>query len=984
MEIPETPKTVEKLDLMLRLHDYSTGKASWKGPRKAAGPDEQRACRALYNDICRLVNTVLAPLLDRVTTREMEQFTLHDRVHGRKVAHLMWNILSPGARNRLTPPEIGMLVSAAHIHDLGMGLSAAERARRLDLSSDLWQRMEVDPEVQAGLERLRQEIRKRKSSKASRLRAARELFQAEEVVLCKDTRERHATRQRYEQLLDELRSFHRRSPERIPDIDSLLAYDGISYRDRLVDICVSHNEMADVLVEPDENNPARPRFTRSSPVGGCNVDLQMIAASLRMADILDFDRERTPSVLFFYLLPAGQPAEESRSLLEWGKHTSISNWQIKKEEIVFRGTCTDHVIHHTIVKFCKEIEHEIRATRAALDPLQEGRWPFVLPSTVTAEIEEQGYRYIPYRFELEDAQVYKLLMGGAIYRDRLVALRELLQNAVDACRLRDAQSRLHDSVTPEARDRISVIYEEPLNKDLSPSLTVTDSGTGMDAWLLEQCFLKVGRSYYRTSEFNNLRIQLRKAGLDFAPVSEFGIGFLSCFLLANRVWVETALWESPSGDTRRRILQIDGPTRLIRLQEFANQGPGRFKGTRVKLELGASADGEPLAWEKIKKYLRNVCVELPYRLTLVHRSGGKEATEYLDATAGEVEIPDELKSFTIRIPVADKAAGLRGEIFIANPHELRTKETEKARKGLTTPNSELWQQSTLIRGGFRIGAVPGLPSSFASNAVSARLTLTWEGSADHRYLLTDLSRSRIADEKRLSTEVVRIWLSYLLDNTQALTEGQLYALSLQGVRLHDCRWLRKYSLYDLYMLGRFGWAFALRERGGEEALKKWESGQGGSLRLGSGTFDDEVFRQLLDIVLPAVSTLQMGEHDVFHVTAPRNALPEGLKSSPWPRDPSWGIFAEFVGSIENDLAYEYPNSFYFNSRFRDRLKEFDEAELAPLLGVCHKLADARGSGRRSILSPAEVTLLRKAQAIVGDLSISELNGRWKLGSFQLA
>jgi hypothetical protein len=81
--------------------------------------------------------------MDRVTAREMQGFTMHDRSHGMKVAHLMWHLLRPDRRSRLAPAEIALLVISAHFHDLGMGLSEQERNARLPPESDIWDR--IDP-----------------------------------------------------------------------------------------------------------------------------------------------------------------------------------------------------------------------------------------------------------------------------------------------------------------------------------------------------------------------------------------------------------------------------------------------------------------------------------------------------------------------------------------------------------------------------------------------------------------------------------------------------------------------------------------------------------------------------------------------------------------------------------------------------------------------------------------------------------------------
>ncbi|MCU0289253.1 MAG: ATP-binding protein, partial [Acidobacteria bacterium] len=163
-------------------------------------------------------------------------------------------------------------------------------------------------------------------------------------------------------------------------------------------------------------------------------------------------------------------------------------------------------------------------------------------------------------------------MGKAIYENPLVALRELLQNAVDACKLRDSLMPIFDQdVEPKRDNRITVEYQSEPDAQINgtgPILIITDTGIGMDRSIIEQFFLKIGKSFYRSNEFNRIRLKLREANSEFAPVSEFGIGFLSCFLLCDQIIVETASCNSSlSKDIRKRTLRIDGPTRLIRIEE---------------------------------------------------------------------------------------------------------------------------------------------------------------------------------------------------------------------------------------------------------------------------------------------------------------------------------------------------------------------------------------------------------------------------------
>jgi hypothetical protein len=997
MQIPETPKTVTDLDLMRRLDSYAEGSASWE-PQTNLGPRAQSACRVLHTNIVQFVEKALAPLLGRIGAREMDTFTMHDHMHGLKVAHLMWHILASARRERLTPPEIGILVLAAHFHDVGMALNKEERLARLGPGSDLWDKLEVQELTRARLDQLRKDVAN--TNETISRRAKLELDQAEEALLCQDTRERHATRGRYEEVLGKLRNFHDLDPENIPSVDSCLSFDGDSFAKKLIDVCVSHNQDEDALVQRDPENPERPRFPNEFPVGSSSADLHLTAAALRVADILDFDRERTPRVLFYYLVPGTLSPMDNRAALEWRKHMAISNWHIDRDAIVFRGRCNDHIIHHAIVQFCASIQKEIAGTRATFGAMQEGTaWPLDIPGAVKAEIYEEGYHYVPYRFELDDERIYGLLMGGAIYDNPLVAVRELVQNAVDACKLRDALTQLHEPFVPMKSKRIFVRYEEPNNRQTQPVVSVSDTGTGMDAFILERYFLRVGQSYYSSGEFNQERVSLRKNGLDFAPVSEFGIGFLSCFLLADRVEVETAMWESLRGDTRRRTLIIDGPTRLIRLDEDPNEGPRRFKGTRVKLHLcrgSGSRESGPPGWEDIRKYLEDVCQDLPYRIELEHVHAKGVVESCIDSKPLTVQIPPYLEPASLRVPVQDSEFGLEGEIALTNltrkralEHELvqrtplvlaeQASGLELMRRGfyaLDNPFSEL------LRGGFKIGEVPGIPRNYIDHTMArARVRLTWDSRKTHRYLAPNLARNGSADDRTLAYNVVRVWMTYLLEHRDELSEGQLDQLSV-FVRLRDCNWLEKFDAYAVYCLAAQGLRFELKHHRMEARLATWEEGKEDRLWLGEGhSFCEE----LLEIVLPKIASLLLGPDGKRYVSRPHPDWKAILREC---RDyvthpTGWGLFVKYVDGIQKLLWYDWGGGYdHFNSRFQQRLESFTEEDLTSLMKILKEVSESRENHRPANLNRADAQLLARSTQELGDLSFGSMYGTWRIGSLK--
>jgi hypothetical protein len=265
MQIPETPTSVVELDLMQRLEKYGNGAATYYEDGNDLGPSTRNACKQLYSNLLQM-QQIIAPILGRTTAREMRTFTIHDEGHARKVAHLMWHILNAERQRLLTPPEIGLLMSSAYLHDLGMALDDDTRAERLHPDSDLWDKLELQENQKQLLDPLREKSADNSLTESARMLARQRLFQAEEALLCQDTRERHASLETYERILRQLHEFHLEDPSKIPDIETCLVFDGDSFRNKVVDICVSHNEEVDVLVEYDPSNPSRRRFSTDGDV----------------------------------------------------------------------------------------------------------------------------------------------------------------------------------------------------------------------------------------------------------------------------------------------------------------------------------------------------------------------------------------------------------------------------------------------------------------------------------------------------------------------------------------------------------------------------------------------------------------------------------------------------------------------------------------------------------------------------------------------
>ncbi len=255
--------------------------------------------------------------------------------------------------------------------------------------------------------------------------------------------------------------------------------------------------------------------------GSERVNPLFIACLLRLSDYLDFDSRRTPLCLFNYL------KLESVSYEEWRKHFPITNFiKINNErQIYFYGHCDEPEVYHQISKYFEDIEQEIKLAKILLF---EGDKKYTLDilNFVLDKINHNNFSSVNLQFNMDYAAITNLLMGENLYSDKTVVIRELLQNSIDAC-----------LVKQELCKKKSITYSPEIKILIdSNKLSICDNGIGMTKKVIENYFLCIGKSYYTSEAFKNI-------GASFNPISHYGIGFLSCFLLTNTINVHTVPFE---------------------------------------------------------------------------------------------------------------------------------------------------------------------------------------------------------------------------------------------------------------------------------------------------------------------------------------------------------------------------------------------------------------------------------------------------------
>ena len=167
--------------------------------------------------------------------------------------------------------------------------------------------------------------------------------------------------------------------------------------------------------------------------------------------------------------------------------------------------------------------------QAWLSPLDD------LPVHATAEgvragTTAGGPRYDPggFRFRLAPDRVQELLMGEQLYGDRSLAIRELYQNALDACRYREARTAYRRAVTGQALPWSGEIkIQQGVDERGRPYIDCIDNGVGMGKVELDQVFSYAGARFTEMPSFIEEQATWKEHGIILYPNSRFGIGVLS-------------------------------------------------------------------------------------------------------------------------------------------------------------------------------------------------------------------------------------------------------------------------------------------------------------------------------------------------------------------------------------------------------------------------------------------------------------------------
>lgn len=380
------------------------------------------------------------------------------------------------------------------------------------------------------------------------------------------------------------------------------------YKDIFGLIARSHSMgVRDAMEYVEEIFPGDPHFPYS-------IEAPFLMCVLRIADYFQIDNTRTNAFLI-KLRSFTSPF----SLNEHKAHLATEYFKTDEkdpETLYVDAKPKDGLMYTKLLRLFDDIQKELDTSFAVIGEMYgRNRSYFKLRyRRIKSNLKNRKviakYPFVPdaYRFEA-DADLFKLLVGPLYGYDPGYGVREVIQNAVDACL--ELQYKLGDSYKPV----INVSIENRENKEYI--FTISDNGKGMSLGEIKNYYLKAGASFRNSTEWK-MDYQKEDNTPAVRRTGKFGIGVLASFLVGDNIEVTTRRYNESIGysftaDLNNEFIEVGknkdcnvGTTIVIKMKE---ENYDRFCQRTDKLthwyilsnlEINYSIDGKPIKSEWIK------------------------------------------------------------------------------------------------------------------------------------------------------------------------------------------------------------------------------------------------------------------------------------------------------------------------------------------------------------------------------------------------
>lgn len=278
-----------------------------------------------------------------------------------------------------------------------------------------------------------------------------------------------------------------------------------------------------------------------------------VAVLLRLGDLLDMDNGRFDENAYCLY---GEVPEST--IYNQEKHASLTHFLVTENRIEVAANCPTEGSFDAISRWMDWLETEIRDLSLRWNdimPNDFGTAPTLIKPEIKLKnkfLKENSIR----RFNFSNETIFELLEGANIYKDRLSCFRELIQNAVDASKIRfwhqiqsgvfDGEIKWKDGRETENAYQDLLPFDIPANEyskfeihvsiqydaeRIGYKVSMEDHGIGISEERLEQMG-QVAESWYSQKAQKNA---MKKMPIWLRPTGEFGLGLQSVFQVTDEL-----------------------------------------------------------------------------------------------------------------------------------------------------------------------------------------------------------------------------------------------------------------------------------------------------------------------------------------------------------------------------------------------------------------------------------------------------------------
>ncbi len=501
------------------------------------------------------------------------EYTKHDISHIDEMLKLAEWVIPEETQKIMTSSEWMMLVLSIYFHDMGMVVTKREFENRDN--SDFVEYKKKVYEGQNG-----QDYKKK----------VEKLSEPDKFLYQEFVRKNHAKRIRM-WITGEVDSSFGLTEEITEEIQELMKNIDSLFKQDLAMICESHH-----MDNLDDYSIYDTNKCYESSEGG-RANLQYIAVILRTVDLLHITMDRTPAIEYRVFSPT-----DPVSIIEWQKQKAIrviKPLEMRDEEgnvdksiqsdtisiTAFFGEANQAEAFFALMDYIRYARLQLKSSYELVQASikKQGTTNYLFP---WKDIDDKGIKTKNFsnhllKFELDQNNILQMLVGHTLYNDSSVVIRELVQNGLDAIKLQnEIENRNH---TQKTEGKILVSYEEESN-----ILSFSDNGTGMTVYDIENYLLRVGSSKYSSATF-------QKEYPDFVSISRFGIGILTCFLVADDIEIITCSSENEEANTIF-FRNVDGKYLLKSMNKKDLPNHISNHGTEIRLHLRKENSMEELEY----------------------------------------------------------------------------------------------------------------------------------------------------------------------------------------------------------------------------------------------------------------------------------------------------------------------------------------------------------------------------------------------------